>query len=133
MHGQTVGIGVTMLLHCDLVVAADSTRFSMPFVSLGLVPEAASSLLLPQRIGPQRAAELLLLGTPFDAPTAQSLGLVNRVVAEAAALGEARTLAAALAAQPPGGAACDTPPAARRSWPRPWRASMPRPISSARS
>ena len=74
VHGQTVGIGVTMLLHCDLVVAADSTRFSMPFVSLGLVPEAASSLLLPQRIGPQRAAELLLLGTPFDAATAQSLG-----------------------------------------------------------
>jgi enoyl-CoA hydratase/carnithine racemase len=101
VHGQTVGIGVTMLLHCDLVVAADSTRFSMPFVSLGLVPEAASSLLLPQRLGPQRAAELLLLGTPFDAPTAQSLGLVNRVVAEAAALGEARTIAASLAAQPP--------------------------------
>jgi enoyl-CoA hydratase/carnithine racemase len=73
----------------------------MPFVSLGLVPEAASSLLLPQRIGPQRAAELLLLGKPFDAATAQSLGIVNRVVPEAAALSEARSIAAALAAQPP--------------------------------
>jgi enoyl-CoA hydratase/carnithine racemase len=101
VHGQTVGIGVTMILHCDLVVAADSTRFSMPFVSLGLVPEAASSLLLPQRIGPQRAAELVLLGKPFDAATAQSLGIVNRVVPEAAALTEARSIAAALAAQPP--------------------------------
>ena len=101
VHGQAVGIGVTMLLHCDLVVAADSTRFSMPFVSLGLVPEAASSLLLPQRLGPQRAAELLLLGKPFDAATAHSLGMVNRVVPEAAALDAARALAAALAAQPP--------------------------------
>jgi enoyl-CoA hydratase/carnithine racemase len=101
VHGQTVGIGVTMILHCDLVVAADSTRFSMPFVSLGLVPEAASSLLLPQRIGPQRAAELLLLGKPFDAATAASLGIVNRVVAEAATLSEARSIAASLAAQPP--------------------------------
>ncbi|HEY1492224.1 MAG TPA: enoyl-CoA hydratase-related protein [Steroidobacteraceae bacterium] len=101
VHGQTVGIGVTMLLHCDLVVAADSTRFSMPFVSLGLVPEAASSLLLPQRLGPQRAAELLLLGKPFDAVTAQSLGIVNRAVAEEGALAEARSIAAALAAQPP--------------------------------
>lgn len=101
VHGQTVGIGVTMLLHCDLVVAADSTRFSMPFVSLGLVPEAASSLLLPRLVGPQRAAELLLLGEPFDAARALSLGLVNRVVAEVSALTEARSLAARLAAQPP--------------------------------
>ncbi len=101
VHGQSVGIGVTMLLHCDLVVAADTTRFSMPFVSLGLVPEAASSLLLPQRVGPQRAAELLLLGQPFDADTARALGIVNRVVPEAAALTEARTIAATLAAQPP--------------------------------
>lgn len=101
VHGQTVGIGVTMLLHCDLVVAADTTRFSMPFVSLGLVPEAASSLLVPRLVGPQRAAELLLLGEPFDAARALALGLVNRVVAEASALTEARALAARLAAQPP--------------------------------
>ena len=101
VHGQTVGIGVTMLLHCDLVVAADTSRFSMPFVSLGLVPEAASSLLLPRIVGPQRAAELLLLGEPFDASRALALGLVNRVVAEVSALTEARSLAARLAAQPP--------------------------------
>jgi enoyl-CoA hydratase/carnithine racemase len=70
VHGSTVGIGVTMLLHCDLVVAARSTRLSMPFVKLGLVPEAGSSLLLPRLVGHQRAAELLLLGTPIDAATA---------------------------------------------------------------
>ena len=74
VHGQTVGIGVTMLLHCDLVVAARSTQLSMPFVALGLVPEAGSSLLLPRLVGQQRAAELLLLGKPFDALTAQTLG-----------------------------------------------------------
>jgi len=101
VHGQTVGIGVTMLLHCDLIVAARATQFSLPFVSLGLVPEAASSLLLPRRIGPQRAAELLLLGRPFDADTALRLGLVNRVVEEAALMEEARALAGALARQPP--------------------------------
>jgi enoyl-CoA hydratase/carnithine racemase len=101
VHGQTVGIGVTMLLHCDLIVAARGTQFSLPFVSLGLVPEAASSLLLPRLVGPQRAAELLLLGRPFDADTALRLGLVNRVVEEAALLDEARTLAGALARQPP--------------------------------
>ena len=101
VHGQTVGIGVTMLLHCDLIVAARATQFSLPFVSLGLVPEAASSLLLPRLIGPQRAAELLLLGRPFDADTALRLGLVNRVVEEAALMEEARTLAGALARQPP--------------------------------
>jgi enoyl-CoA hydratase/carnithine racemase len=99
-HGQTVGIGVTLLLHCDLVVAARSTVFSMPFVKLGLVPEAASSLLLPRLVGPQRAAELLLLGKPFDAATAHSMGLVNRVVEEADLLGEARALAQAVVAQP---------------------------------
>ena len=102
IHGQTVGIGVTMLLHCDLIVAAHNTQLSMPFVKLGLVPEAASSLLLPRLVGQQRAAELLLLGRPFDAATAERLGLVNRVVQEAALLGEARALAATLAAQPSG-------------------------------
>jgi len=101
VHGPTIGIGVTMLLHCDLIVAARATQFSLPFVSLGLVPEAASSLLLPRRIGPQRAAELLLLGRPFDADTALRLGLVNRVVEEAALMEEARALAGALARQPP--------------------------------
>jgi enoyl-CoA hydratase/carnithine racemase len=100
VHGQTVGIGTTLLLHCDLIVAARGTVFSMPFVALGLVPEAASSLLLPQLVGRQRAAELLLLGKPFDAATAHSLGLVNRVVEDAGLLSEARTLARSVAAQP---------------------------------
>src|SRR5579863_3385394 len=100
VHGQTVGIGVTLLLHCDLVVAARTTQFSMPFVSLGLVPEAASSLLLPRLIGPQRAAELLLLGKPFDAATALSLGLINRVVEESELMSEARSLAQDLVRQP---------------------------------
>jgi enoyl-CoA hydratase/carnithine racemase len=102
VHGQTVGIGVTMLLHCDLVVAARSTQLSMPFVALGLVPEAGSSLLLPRLVGQQRAAELLLLGKPIDALTAHSLGIVNRVVEDAALAAEARALAHALAQQPPG-------------------------------
>jgi enoyl-CoA hydratase/carnithine racemase len=100
VHGQTVGIGTTLLLHCDLVVAARTTVFSMPFVALGLVPEAASSLLLPRLVGQQRAAELLLLGKPFDAATAHTLGLVNRVVEEADLLGTARALAREVAAQP---------------------------------
>lgn len=101
VHGQTIGIGVTMLLHCDLVIAARTTQFSMPFVSLGLVPEAASSLLLPRLVGPQRAAELLLLGKSFDAVDAQQLGLVNRVVEETVLLAEARALAHSVARQPP--------------------------------
>ncbi len=101
VHGQTVGIGVTMLLHCDLVLAARSTQFSMPFVSLGLVPEAASSLLLPRLVGGPRAAELLLLGEPFDAHAAQALGLVNRVVEETVLMSEARALAQRIARQPP--------------------------------
>jgi enoyl-CoA hydratase/carnithine racemase len=100
VHGKTVGIGTTLLLHCDLVVAARSTVFSMPFVSLGLVPEAASSLLLPRLVGQQRAAELLLLGKPFDAASAQAMGLVNRVVEDAELLSEARALARSVAAQP---------------------------------
>jgi enoyl-CoA hydratase/carnithine racemase len=100
VHGQTVGIGVTMLLHCDLVIAARSTQLSLPFVKLGLVPEAASSLLLPRLLGPQRAAELLFFGEPFDAEKAQRLGLVNRVVEHAALMTEARALARALAQQP---------------------------------
>lgn len=102
VHGQVIGIGVTMLLHCDLVVAARSAQFSLPFVSLGLVPEAGSSLLLPRLVGTQRAAELLLLGKPFDAATAASFGLVNRAVEEGALLDEARGLAAAVARQPVG-------------------------------
>jgi enoyl-CoA hydratase/carnithine racemase len=103
VHGPTVGIGVTLLLHCDLVVAAArSTRLVTPFVQLGVVPEAASTLLLPQLLGHQRAAEMFFLGQPVDARTAQEWGLVNRVVDDEALMAEARALAAAAARQPPG-------------------------------
>jgi enoyl-CoA hydratase/carnithine racemase len=102
VHGAAVGIGTTLLLHCDLVVAARSARLAAPFVNLGLVPEAASSLLLPRLIGPQRAAELLLLGTVIDAQSALNFGLVNRVVEEDELLEQARSLARAVAAKPAG-------------------------------
>jgi enoyl-CoA hydratase/carnithine racemase len=101
VHGQTVGIGVTMLLHCDLVVAARSTQMTLPFVKLGLVPEAGSSLLLPRAIGHHRASELLLLGKPFDAAAALEMGIVNRVVEDNSLMDEARNLARAVAEQPP--------------------------------
>lgn len=100
VHGQTVGIGVTMLLHCDLVVAARGAQLIMPFLRLGLVPEAASSLLLPRAVGYHRAAELLLLGQPLDAQTAFGMGLVNRVVEDQSVLEEGRKMAQAVAQQP---------------------------------
>ena len=78
--GPAVGIGTTMLLLCDLVYAGDNAAFSMPFVNLGLCPEAASSLLVPQLMGHVRAAEALLLGEPFTAETALEIGLINRIV-----------------------------------------------------
>ena len=101
VQGAAVGIGTTMLLHCDLVVLAEGTRLSLPFVKLGLVPEAASSLLLPRLAGHQRAAEMVLLGEPIDAATAREIGLANRVVPEAALMETARELAGKLAAQAP--------------------------------
>ena len=99
--GAAVGIGTTLLLHCDLVYAAPNARFQMPFVPLGLVPEAASSMLLPMLAGYQRAAELLLLGKPFDAEKALAVGIVTEIVAEADLLAHALATAAALAALPP--------------------------------
>ena len=78
--GPAVGIGTTLLFHCDLVYAGDNAAFSMPFVNLGLCPEAASSLLVPQMMGYHRAAEALLLGEPFMAEAALEVGLVNRIV-----------------------------------------------------
>jgi enoyl-CoA hydratase/carnithine racemase len=98
--GPAVGIGTTMLMHCDLVIASETARFQLPFVSLGLCPEAGSSMLLPQMAGPRLAAELLLLGDFFDAPTAQRAGIVNHVVAADALLAEAGALARRLARQP---------------------------------
>ena len=95
--GPAVGIGTTMMLHCDLVYAGDNAMFSMPFVNLGLCPEAASSLLVPRLMGYQRAAEVLLMGDPFMAEAALEVGLVNRVVppteANALAQQQARRLA----------------------------------------
>jgi len=99
--GPAVGVGTTMLLHCDLVYAAPNARFQMPFVPLGLVPEAASSLLLPMIAGYQRAAELLLLGQPFGAEKALAAGFVTEIVPEEKLLEHARQAAAALAALPP--------------------------------
>ena len=80
VHGNAVGIGTTMLLHCDLVLAEQGTRFVMPFVDLGLVPEAASSMLLPRLAGRRRAARYLLLAEPFGPEEAQQWGLVSHVV-----------------------------------------------------
>lgn len=100
VSGPAVGIGTTMLLHCDLVYCAPDASFRLPFVALGLCPEAASSLLLPERIGARRAAEMLLLNEPLDAETAAACGLVNAVVAGAELSAHARARARQLAAQP---------------------------------
>ncbi len=98
--GPAVGIGTTMLFHCDLVYAGDNAAFSMPFVNLGLCPEAASSLLAPAMLGYHRAAEALLLGDPFMAEAALEVGLVNRVVPPTEANGVAQSAARKLAAKP---------------------------------
>jgi enoyl-CoA hydratase/carnithine racemase len=98
--GPAVGVGTTMLFHCDLVYAGDNAAFSMPFVNLGLVPEAASSLLVPQMMGYHRAAEALLLGEPFMAEAALEVGLVNRVVPPSEATNVAQAQARKLAAKP---------------------------------
>lgn len=101
VNGPAVGIGTTLLLHCDLIAAGRSARLQLPFVNLGLVPEAASSLLLPRIVGHARAAELLLLGEPLGAGDALAMGLVNRVVDDGETETVARAWAAALAAKPP--------------------------------
>lgn len=99
--GPAVGVGTTMLLHCDLVYAADNARLSMPFAQLGLCPEAASSLLLPAIAGWQRAAEKLLLGEAFGAQEALEMGIVNRVLPAGELFGFVDAQLAKLVALPP--------------------------------
>lgn len=101
VSGPAIGLGATLLLHCDLVYADPSAVFQMPFINLGLCPEGGSSLLLPLRIGYQRAAQLLLLGEAFDAALALELGLINGVCAADKLLDTAWLKARQLAAKPP--------------------------------
>jgi enoyl-CoA hydratase/carnithine racemase len=101
VHGNCVGIGTTMLLHCDLVIADDSARFSMPFVDLALVPEAASSLLFPRLAGRRNAARYLLLCEPFGPDEAAAIGLVSHRVAAGQLDIRLQEVTAALLAKPP--------------------------------
>ena len=101
VSGVAVGIGTTMLLHCDMVVASRDARFSLPFAKLGLCPEAGSSLLLPQMAGTARAMELFLLGSTFYADEAHRIGLVGRLAAPGEAITEAKLVAGEIAALPP--------------------------------
>lgn len=101
VDGPAIGIGTTLLLHCDLVVATARARFALPFAKLALVPEAGSSFLLPLVAGYHRAAEWLLLGEPFTGEDAHRAGLVNRLVEPEALEDTAMALARALAALPP--------------------------------
>lgn len=100
IHGSAVGIGVTILLHCDLVYAADNAKLMMPFINLGIVPEAGSTVLLPALVGHQRTAELLMLGAPMSAQRAYELGMVNAVVTPDALLPTALDAAQKLADKP---------------------------------
>ena len=100
VNGVAVGIGTTLLLHCDFVYAGYNTRLHTPFVDLGLTPEAASSLLLPATVGPRRAAELLLLGEPMDGKTAQAADLVTAALDDDRVEAHAREVATQLAAKP---------------------------------
>lgn len=99
VRGYAVGVGTTMLLHCDVVVADESAKFSMPFTSLGLVPEAGSSMLFPALVGYQRAAKIFLTGEEFSPQYAREIGLVAEVVADAEA--EALSIATKISEQPP--------------------------------
>jgi enoyl-CoA hydratase/carnithine racemase len=101
VDGPAVGVGTTLLLHCDLVYAGEGARFQLPFVNLALVPEAGSTLLLPATAGYRRAAELLLLGEPFSAAQAQQYGIVSEVVADGETVAAAMRAARKLAAKPP--------------------------------
>ncbi len=100
--GAAVGIGTTMLLHCDFVYVSDEARLAMPFVGLGLVPEYASSLLVPQLMGHRRAAEKLLLAEPFTAEQAVECGIANAVLPATEVVNHARRVAERFNALPPG-------------------------------
>jgi enoyl-CoA hydratase/carnithine racemase len=100
VHGLVVGVGTTILLHCDLVYAAEETRFMMPFLNLGIVPEAASTVLLPLLIGRQRASELFLLAAPLPVQRACEMGLVNAILPADKLLPTAIEAAQSLAAKP---------------------------------
>jgi enoyl-CoA hydratase/carnithine racemase len=101
VHGNAVGIGTTMLFHCDFVLAEDGSRFVMPFVDLGLVPEAASSLIMPRLAGRRRAARHILLGEPFSASEALDMGLASHMVPQGQLKQALAGLVAALLAKPP--------------------------------
>ena len=101
VEGQAVGVGVTMLQHCDFVIAGTGAMFRIPFVPLGLCPEGASSLLLASIVGHRKAAQWLLTGQPFDAQEALEAGLLTQVVADGAALDAARSMATQLSTLPP--------------------------------
>ena len=101
VNGPAIGLGTTLLLHCDLVYASSAARFQLPFVPLGIVPEFGSTYLLPLLAGYQRAAELLLLGEPFDAQKARELGLVSEITSPEDLLATAEKAAQRLAALPP--------------------------------
>lgn len=101
VNGLAVGVGVTMLLHCDLVYAGESATFQMPFVNLGLIPEAGSTLLLPRMIGVQKAGELFLTGKKIGAAKAEQVGIVADVFPDAELQGRARGIAQEIAAKAP--------------------------------
>src|SRR6201988_1237207 len=102
VQGAAIGGGTTMLLHCDFVYAGESAKFQMPFINLALVPEFGSSSIVPARIGHLRSAELILLGSPYDARRALELGLVTQVVPDQELLSTATATAQKLAAKPAG-------------------------------
>lgn len=101
VEGVAIGVGVTMLMHCDLIFAAEGTRFRLPFVNLGLVPEAGASYILPRLMGAAKAAELILLGGMFDAAEAKEVGLVSRVTDADSLSQTAEAAVQQLSEQPP--------------------------------
>ncbi len=121
VNGAAIGIGTTMLLHCDLVYVSDDARLATPFVGLGLVPEFGSSLLVPQLMGHPKAAEKLLLGDPFTGAEAVDLGIANAVLPAAEVVAHSRRMAERFNALP-AGAVRDT----KRLMRAPWRDNIAR-------